>query len=67
MQHAKVTHMSMDDIIKDPKVCPFPIEIFPNQMGINLVAIDSISWQRLPDGQLTNISINFKAVLSDFG
>ncbi len=40
--------------------CPFPIGVIPNNMGINLISVDSITWTRQDDGQLVNVTINFK-------
>ncbi len=49
----------IDKLHQDPGHCPLPIEIIPNHMGINLSAIDGISWQRQDDGQLTQVTIYF--------
>ena len=35
-------------------------EFIPNELGINLCAVDSISVGRQMDGQLTDIHIKFK-------
>lgn len=45
--------------ILDRRDCPIDIGMFPNQMGINLCSVDSVSWTRQDDGQLVNIVINF--------
>ncbi len=39
--------------------CPLPISIIPNNMGINLMCVDSITWTKQDDGQLVNLTINF--------
>lgn len=44
---------------------PIPLEFFPNDMGINLCSVDSMSWDRQKDGQLTNIVIKFIPAPSD--
>ena len=49
----------MDELVKNPKLCPLPIGVIPNNMGINLCSVDSISWQRADDGQLTSLTIYF--------
>ena len=49
---------TITDIIAG-KDCPLPIEIIPNNMGINLCSVDSIEWRRQDDGQLVDIKINF--------
>ena len=38
---------------------PFPLEVIPNNMGINLCSVDSISTVRKDDGQLISLTINF--------
>lgn len=50
---------SIDDIIKGA-YCPLPIEVIPNNMGINLCSVESVEWEKLADGQLTSLTINFK-------
>ena len=52
------TTKSIEELIKDDS-CPFPIGIIPDKMGINLVSVESISWERQDDGQLVNLTINF--------
>ena len=39
--------------------CPLPLEIIPNKMGINLISVDSVVWQKQEDGQLTSLTIYF--------
>ena len=43
----------------DGKDCPLPLQVIPNYMGINLCSVESISWTKLNDGQLVDITINF--------
>lgn len=47
------------DLIENKEECPLPLSVIPNQMGINLVAVDAISWQKQSDGQLVNLTIHF--------
>ena len=47
------------DIIKNDEYCPIPLEVIPNNMGINLCSVEAISWQKQEDGQLVNVSICF--------
>lgn len=47
------------DIIQNKEYCPLPLEVIPNNMGINLCSVDAISWQKQKDGQLTNLTIHF--------
>jgi hypothetical protein len=47
------------DLIKNKEKCPLPLSVIPNQMGINLVSVDAISWKKQSDGQLVNLTIHF--------
>jgi hypothetical protein len=47
------------DIVEKNENCPLPLGIIPNNMGINLCSVDSISWTELPDGQLNDLTIKF--------
>lgn len=49
----------VEKIIENKADCPIPLEVIPNNMGINLVSLDSISWNRQSDGQLISLSIDF--------
>ena len=49
----------VESLINSGNKCPFPLEIIPNNMGINLVSVDAISWQKQDDGQLTQLTIYF--------
>lgn len=49
---------SIDDIIAGAE-CLLPIAVIPNNMGINLCAVDSIEWTRQADGQLVSLTIVF--------
>ena len=50
---------NVQDIIDDDLETPLPLSAIPNYMGINLCSVDSIEWNRQPDGQLINLTINF--------
>ncbi|HPR92319.1 MAG TPA: hypothetical protein PLR64_03660 [Candidatus Dojkabacteria bacterium] len=56
----ETTFKSISEIIDQNIDCPIPIRVIPDNMGINLVAVDSICWQRQDDGQLVSITIYFK-------
>jgi len=49
----------ISDIIRNKEYCPIPLEVIPNNMGINLCSVEAISWQKQKDGQLVNVSIYF--------
>lgn len=52
-------------IIENESECPFPIDVIPNEMGINLCSVKGISWIKQPDGQLVNVMIHFKPANKD--
>jgi len=47
------------DLINNNEKCPLPLEVIPNNMGINLCSVESIAWQKTDDGQLTSLTIYF--------
>ena len=38
---------------------PFPIDIIPNYMGINLVSVNKVVVEKQPDGQIVRVEIFF--------
>jgi len=38
---------------------PLPLEIIPNNMGINLVSVEALTWTRQDDGQLVSLTVHF--------
>ena len=52
-------YAKISDIIDEKAETPIPLDVFPNNMGINLCSVDAISWQKQEDGQLTNLSVHF--------
>jgi hypothetical protein len=55
----KTYFKKVEELINNSEECPLPLEVIPNNMGINLVSVDTISWQKQDDGQLTNLTIHF--------
>ena len=55
----KTTLKKVCDIIENDEYCPIPLEVIPNNMGINLCSVEAVSWQKQEDGQLVNLSIHF--------
>lgn len=49
----------VSDMIKNEEECPLPLSVIPNNMGINLCSVDTISWHKQNDGQLTSLTIHF--------
>ncbi len=54
----KTVTKTIDEIING-EYSPLPINTIPNYMGINLCSVDSLTWTKQDDGQLTNLQINF--------
>ena len=54
----KTTEKRVSELIETGE-SPIPLEIFPNQMGINLLSVYSIKWTTRDDGQLFSITVNF--------
>ena len=54
-----LTVATVEDCIAEPGRCPLPIEVIPNQMGINLCAVDTLTWTRTKGGQLCSLAIKF--------
>jgi len=50
----KSYHAKVSDIIEGKAESPLPIDVIPNNMGINRCSVDAISWQKQDDGQLVN-------------
>jgi len=50
---------TVDELV-DTDECPLPLEVIPNKMGINLCSVSAVSWMKLDDGQLVNLTIHFK-------
>lgn len=54
------THFkTIDELIEEPHISPFPIEVIPNSMGINLCSVEAVSWSEQTDGQLVSLTIHF--------
>ena len=50
---------TMNELVEKPELSPIPIEVFPNQMGINLASVDYLEWVRSEDGQLLSLEVTF--------
>jgi hypothetical protein len=55
----KTKTISIIDIINEKEKSPLPLEVIPNNMGINLCSVESITFTRQNDGQLVSLTINF--------
>ena len=56
METNKVT---IEDVVNNNAYCPIPVDVFPNQMGINLVSVESVEWVKQEDGQLVYLTVHF--------
>ena len=41
------------------KESPLPLEVIPNNMGINLCSVEALTWTKQDDGQLVSLTIHF--------
>lgn len=55
----KTTFKTVSELVDNKEYCPLPLDIIPNNMGINLSSVDAISWQKEDDGQLASLTIYF--------
>ena len=55
----KAHYETVKDIIAGTVKCPLPLEVIPNQMGINLCSVEGITWLKQDDGQLPDLTIDF--------
>ena len=54
----KTTTKTVTELI-ETKESPLPLEVIPNNMGINLCSVDALTWTRQEDGQLVSLTIHF--------
>jgi hypothetical protein len=54
----RMAYKTIEEIING-EYCPLPIEVIPNQMGINLCSVKGIEWSKQGDGQLFWLKIHF--------
>lgn len=55
----KTEFHTITEILEKDLEPPLPLEIMPNHMGINLCAVDGMSWTRQKDGQLVSVTVHF--------
>ncbi len=55
----KVTTKTVTELL-ETKDSPIPLEVFPNHMGINLCAVEALTWVRQDDDQLVSLTVHFK-------
>ena len=54
----KTTTKTVTELI-ETRESPLPLEVIPNNMGINLCSVDALTWTRQEDGQLVSLTIHF--------
>ena len=54
----KTITKSVDELLKTEE-SPLTLNVIPNNMGINLCSVESLTWTRQDDGQLVNLMIHF--------
>lgn len=50
---------TIQELVDNNEKYPLPLEVIPNNMGINLSSTEAISWQEKDNGQLTSLTIYF--------
>jgi hypothetical protein len=54
----RIVTKSVSDLISS-KESPLPLEVIPNNMGINLCSVEALTWVKQNDGQLVSLTIHF--------
>jgi hypothetical protein len=54
----KTETKTVEQLLKT-KDSPLPLNVIPNNMGINLCSVDALTWTRQDDGQLVSLTIHF--------
>ena len=55
----KTTTKTVTEIIDTGIKSPLPLDVIPNNMGINLCSVEALTWTRQDDGQLVSLTIHF--------
>ena len=55
----KTVTKTVTELIEAGEDSPFPLAVIPNHMGINLCAVEAITWTKQDDGQLVSLMIHF--------
>jgi len=54
----KTTTKTVAELLKT-KDSPLPLEVIPNNMGINLCSVEAITWTRQDNDRLVSLTIHF--------
>lgn len=52
-------YRTVQDLVEAGEEPPLPLSVMPNNMGINLVSVEAVSWIKQDDGQLVSLTIHF--------
>jgi len=61
----KTEFHAVAEIIEGRVESPLDVDVIPNKMGINLCAVEGLSWTRQDDGQLVSLTIHFQPAPAD--
>ena len=55
----KTITKTVTDMIANNEDAPLPMDVIPNNMGINLCSVEAMTWTKQDDGQLVSLTIHF--------
>lgn len=55
----KTITKTIQEMIENKENAPLPLDVIPNHMGINLCAVEAMTWTKKDDGQLVSLTIHF--------
>jgi hypothetical protein len=55
----QVVTKTVKELVENDEYCPLDLNVIPNHMGINLCAVEAITWAKQEDGQLVNLTLHF--------
>ena len=55
----KTITKTVSDMITNNEDAPLPMDVIPNNMGINLCSVEAMTWTKQDDGQLVSLTIHF--------
>lgn len=55
----KTEFHSTQEMIDDESIAPIDLSVIPNYMGINLCAVEGMTWTKQDDGQYVSLTLHF--------
>ena len=55
----KTVTKTVSEMIANNEDAPLPMDVIPNNMGINLCCVEAMTWTQQDDGQLVSLTIHF--------